>query len=68
MLLNSSRSDIVYGKLCEIKSAIGLRFYEANHAFLAEFSKSLLTPPPPPSAPLYRRHLEEAKSLWRLKL
>ena len=66
MLLNSSRSDIVYGKLCEIKSAIGLRFYEANHAFLAEFSKSLLTPPP--SAPLYRRHLEEAKSLWRLKL
>ena len=51
MLLNSSRSDIVYGKLCEIKSAIGLRFYEANHAFLAEFSKSLLTPPPPPLGP-----------------
>ena len=67
MLLNSSRSDKVYGKLCEIKSAIGLRFYEANHAFLAEFSKSVLNPPPP-SAPLYRRHLEEAKSLWRLKL
>ena len=65
MLLNSSRSDIVYGKLCEMKSAIGLRFYEANHAFLAKFSKSFLTPP---SAPLYRHHLEEAKSLWRLKL
>ena len=47
MLLNSSRSDKVYGKLCEIKSAIGLRFYEANHAFLAEFSKSVLNPPPP---------------------
>ena len=51
MLLNSSRSDIVYGKLCEMKSAIGLRFYEANHAFLAEFSKSLLPPPPPPPRP-----------------
>ena len=30
-----------YGKLCEIESAVDLRFYEANHASLAEFFKSL---------------------------
>lgn len=30
-----------YGKLCEIESAVDLRFYEANHTSLAKFFKSL---------------------------
>ena len=32
-----------YGKLCEIKSAVDLRFYEANHTSLAKFFKSLVS-------------------------
>ena len=42
-MLMLSWSGREYGKLCEIKSAIGLRFDEANHTSLAEFSESLVS-------------------------
>ena len=52
-----------YGKLCEIKSAVDLRFYEANHTSLAKFFKSLVSR----LVESHGRHGELTKSLKRMK-
>ena len=51
-----------YGKLCEIKSAVDLRFYETNHTSLAKFFKSLVS-----LVESYGCHGELTKSLKRMK-
>ena len=46
MLLNSSRSDIVYGKLCEIKSAIGLKILWSKSRIPSWIFQESSSPPP----------------------